>query len=70
MPGGKQKIHAEMNIGEILNKYPNTRQVFQRHFGEDCFNCPSSRMESLALGAQLHRIDLDVLIRELNAKIK
>jgi len=70
MSVGKQKIHAEMNIGEILEKYPQTRQVFQRHFGEDCFNCPSSRMESLGLGALLHRIDVDTLVRELNAKIK
>lgn len=70
MPVVKPKIHAEMNIGEILKKYPQTREVFQRHFGPDCFNCPGSRMESLGLGALMHRINVDLLVRELNAKIK
>lgn len=70
MPAAKQKIHAEMNIGDILKKYPQTQEVFQRHFGEDCFNCPGSRMESLGFGALLHRVDVETIVLELNAKLR
>jgi hybrid cluster-associated redox disulfide protein len=31
-----------------------------------CLGCPSSQMESLAQAADIHGIDLDVLIEELN----
>jgi hybrid cluster-associated redox disulfide protein len=70
MPVQKKKIHEEMSIGEILAKYPKTREVFQKHFGEDCFNCPGSRMETIGFGALMHRIDVDTIVRELNAKVE
>ena len=70
MPEGKPKINQEMNLGEILEKYPQAREVFLKHFGEDCFNCPGSRRESLLLSALMHKKDANVIVQELNAFIK
>ncbi len=66
----KQKVDKEMNIGEVLDKYPEAREVFQRYFGESCFNCPGSRMETISFGALMHDSDANAIVRELNEKIK
>lgn len=70
MPEGKPKIDKEMNIGEILDKYPETHEIFQKYFGQGCFHCPASRMETIFFGARMHNIDADKIIQELNARIK
>ncbi len=70
MTEGKRRIDKEMNIGEILDKYPEAREVFQKHFGKGCFNCPGSRLETIGFGALMHNKDANEVVEELNAKIK
>jgi hybrid cluster-associated redox disulfide protein len=70
MPGGKRRIDKEMNIGEVLDKYPEAREIFQKYFGEGCFGCPTSRMETISFGAQMHNTDANEIVRDLNDKIK
>jgi hybrid cluster-associated redox disulfide protein len=70
MTEGKRRIDKEMNIGEILDKYPEAREVFQKHFGKGCFNCPGSRLETIDFGALMHNKDANEIVKELNAKIK
>ncbi|MCX5911662.1 MAG: DUF1858 domain-containing protein [Deltaproteobacteria bacterium] len=70
MESEKRKIHKEMNIGEVLERYPQSREVFQRHFGKGCINCAGSRMESISFGALMHNRDANALVKELNAMIK
>ena len=70
MTEGKRRIDKEMNIGEILDKYPEAREVFQKHFGKGCFNCPGSRLETIDFGALMHNKDANKIVKELNAKIK
>ena len=66
----KRRIDKDMNIGEVLKKYPETRKVFQKHFGEGCFNCPGSRLETIQFGAQMHQKDLNAILKDLNSKLK
>ncbi len=66
----KRKIDKEMNIGEILEMYPQSRTVFRKHFGENCINCAASRMESVSFGALMHNRDANAIVKELNAMIK
>jgi hybrid cluster-associated redox disulfide protein len=66
----KRKIDKEMNIGEIIEMYPQSREVFQRHFGKNCINCAASRMESISFGALMHNRDANAIVNELNAMIK
>lgn len=70
MQRGQQKFDKEMNIGEVLDKYPEAQAIFQKHFGEGCFNCPGSRMETISFGAMMHNKDANAIVEELNAKIK
>ncbi len=70
MGAEKRKITKDMNIGEILEKYPQSREVFQKHFGKGCINCPASRMESISFGALMHNQDASTIVKELNAMIK
>ncbi len=69
MPKVKRQIHEEMNIGEVLEMYPQSREVFQRHFGKGCVNCRASRMESISFGALMHDRDANAIVNELNDMI-
>jgi hybrid cluster-associated redox disulfide protein len=69
MREGKRSIDKEMNIGDVLDKYPEAQEVFRRHFGEGCFTCPGSRMETISFVALMHNKDANALVEELNEKI-
>jgi hybrid cluster-associated redox disulfide protein len=74
MPGrrsmpGKTKIDKEMNIGEVLDKYPQAGKIFQKYFGQQCFNCPGSRMETILFGALMHNQDANAIVEEINAAL-
>lgn len=62
-------INKEMTITEILRRYPETLEVFQR-YNLDCYDCQIAEFEELEHGAKVHRIDIDALVGELNRKIK
>lgn len=66
----KQKFDQNMNIGEVIKKYPEARKIFQKHFGKECFNCPESQRETIYFGALMHNKDVEEIIRDLNAQIK
>ena len=61
-------ISKEMTIMDILRRYPQTLPVFERH-GLDCHDCQIADFEQLEHGATVHKVDLDVLLAELNDHI-
>lgn len=70
MGSEKRKITMEMNIGEVLERYPQSQEVFRKHFGKGCVNCAASRLESISFGALMHNRDASAIVKELNAMIK
>jgi hybrid cluster-associated redox disulfide protein len=62
-------IHKEMTIGEIIRKYPATLPIFER-YGLDCHECQIADFEAVEHGASVHKVDIELLIRELNATIR
>ena len=70
MPEGKRRIHEDMRIGEVLDRYPEAHKVFRKHFGEDCFHCPGCRTESISFGSLMHQKDATAIVEDLNAEIK
>jgi len=70
MPEGKRRIHKEMSIGEVLDRYPEAQKIFRKHFGEDCYHCPGCRTESISFGALMHQKDANAIVEDLNAEIK
>lgn len=63
------KINKEMNITEIVQKYPETVDIFMQH-GMGCLGCAAARFENLAQGAAAHGIDVDKLVTDLNNALK
>ncbi|HDZ86231.1 MAG TPA: DUF1858 domain-containing protein [Actinobacteria bacterium] len=60
------EINKNMVIGDVLDKKPAAEKVIAKYFGNACFSCPGVRMESLELGASIHGIDVDIMIKEKN----
>ena len=60
------EINKNMVIGDVLDKKPAAEKVIAKYFGNACFSCPGVRMESLELGASIHGIDVDTMIKEIN----
>jgi len=61
-------ITADMNIGDVVQKYPHTIEVFFRH-GLGCVGCAVARFENIAQGALAHGIDVNTLIEDLNQSV-
>ncbi len=59
------KITKEMTITDVVREYPQTAEVFIKH-GMGCLGCAAARFENIAQGAQVHGIDIDKLIEDLN----
>jgi hybrid cluster-associated redox disulfide protein len=59
-------ITKDMSIIDVLRTYPETREVFVR-YGLGCIVCMGVVYASIEVGARMHRIDIDSLIKDLNA---
>jgi len=60
-----EKITKDMLIGEILQAKENAAQVLMAA-GMHCLGCPASQGESLEEACQVHGIDCDKIVEELN----
>ena len=65
MSNQEQTITAEMTIGEVLKKYPESLKVFLSH-GLMCVGCAVARFENIRQGAVAHGINVDALLKDLN----
>jgi hybrid cluster-associated redox disulfide protein len=61
-------IKKEMTIGAVIQKYPQTVSVFKK-FGLDCNECQIAQFEEVEGGADVHQVDVDELLAELNKVI-
>ncbi len=55
-----------MVVGEVIRANPNTVDVLLE-MGLSCVGCPGSQMESLEEAAMVHGIDINVMLKKLNA---
>ena len=61
-------ITKEMPIGDVVQEYPQTIEVFLKH-GLMCFGCAIARFENVEQGATAHGINVDTLIQDLKAAV-
>lgn len=61
-------ITKYMTIQEVVEKNPETIRIFMEH-GLHCVGCAVARFENIEQGALAHGIDVDALIKDLNAKV-
>lgn len=59
-------ITKEMIIGEVLKNKPESAEILMRN-GMGCLGCPSAQVESLEDAANVHGMDIEKLLSELNA---
>ncbi|MBR0288814.1 MAG: DUF1858 domain-containing protein [Selenomonadaceae bacterium] len=63
------KITKDMNIVEVVQRYPDTAMVFM-YAGMGCFGCHAAQFETIEQGALGHGIDPDKLIEALNEVVE
>lgn len=73
--GGKtiekgEYCQPDIVIGSLIKVYPQTKAIFEKHYGEGCFSCPGHTFETVAQTAQMHNIDPDLILKEINAAIR
>ncbi len=59
-------ITKEMNLKDLLSKYPNSARVFAS-YGIGCLGCAMANFETIEQGIQAHGIDVDEFMKVLNA---
>ena len=62
-------IHKLMSIEEVVKKYPETISVFEE-YGLGCVGCQAALFENIEQGAEVHGIDVEALITDLNKVAK
>ncbi|PID67193.1 MAG: disulfide oxidoreductase [Fusobacteriales bacterium] len=62
-------VTKDMNIMEVVEKYPVVVEVFQRH-GLGCVGCMIASGESLGEGIASHGFDPDEILAEINKLIE
>ncbi len=61
----KVAITKKMTTGEVTEKYPATKEVFSKHFGKSCFDCPAFGTEDINLACMMHNTGVDKFVNEL-----
>ena len=64
----EQVITADMPIGEIVARHPETVHVFMRH-GLACVGCAVAQFENVRQCAESHGINVDALMKDLNETV-
>ncbi len=59
-------ITKEMTIGEILRVAPEIAPILMQA-GMHCLGCPSAQAESLEEAAMVHGLDIDELMKKIEA---
>ena len=61
----KAKVTKDMTIQEVIKSYPEVLEVLLE-YGVGCAGCALSEFESVEQGAELHGIDLEEFLEDLN----
>ncbi|KAA0895203.1 DUF1858 domain-containing protein [Oryzomonas rubra] len=61
-------ITKDMTFFEVMRMYPDAVAVLQK-YNLGCIGCMGAQNESLEQGANAHGIDVETLVKDLNAAI-
>jgi hybrid cluster-associated redox disulfide protein len=64
----ENKITEDMNIREVIDKYPETVSVFAK-YNMGCIGCIAASFESLKDIAAVHGTDVKAFVKDLNDAI-
>ena len=63
-----EKITKDMNLKDLLNKYPDSAKIFAS-YGIGCLGCVMSSFETIEQGISAHGINVDDFMKDLNAYV-
>ena len=63
-----EMITKEMNIREVIDKYPELIPIFQK-YNMGCIGCIAASFEKLSDIASVHGVDVNTFIKDLNEAI-
>ena len=64
-----EKITADMNIKEVLEKYPETAIVFSK-YNIGCIGCLAASFERVKDIAGVHGTDVKAFVKDLNDAVQ
>jgi hydroxylamine reductase len=59
-------INKDTKIGDLIEEYPDKAEILLSA-GMHCLGCPASQAETLEEACAVHGIDVEELVKELNA---
>ena len=59
------QITKDTIIDEVLKAYPDAIRVFMK-YNLGCIACMGATMESIEMGARMHGVDPEPIVKELN----
>lgn len=62
-------INEDMNIKEVIDKYPETLSVFAK-YNMGCIGCIAASFEKISDIAAVHGVDVKTFVKDLNAAIQ
>ena len=65
-----EKATGNTLIGSLLEVYPETAPIFEKHYGSGCFSCPGQAFETISQTAGMHSIPVDQVLAEINDVIE
>ena len=63
------KITKDMNIKEVIDKYPETIGIFTK-YNMGCIGCIAASFEKIRDIAKVHGVDVKSFVKELNDVLK
>jgi hybrid cluster-associated redox disulfide protein len=63
------QVQRDTIIGDILDYDESCTKVFES-FGMFCVQCPASRAETVGEACEVHGVDPETVIDQLNAELK
>lgn len=59
-------INKDTKIGDLIKEFPEKAEILLQ-VGMHCLGCPASQAETLAEACEVHGIDVNELLKKLNA---
>ena len=66
---GEMLFDEHSTIRELIDEHPEIEQVLASH-GLHCAGCASAKGEELWLACQIHGVDYEDVLKDVNSKIK
>lgn len=63
------KVTRRTTLGDIIQNYSNAKKVLLE-YNMHCISCPFSRGETIEEAGSIHGLDISLLVKELNKKLK